>query len=327
MGERVMDLSVLIAARNEAFLKNTIEDVLAHAHAKTEIICVLDGSWPLESIPDHPRVTLIHHAQSIGQRAAVNEAARVSQARYVLKLDAHCSVEDGFDVKLIQADEEIGRPDLTQIPAQKNLHVYNQKCRACGVETYQCPPLDVCAKCGGAIEQVLVWKPRGGTTTTAWRFTPEPKFAYWNEFRKRPEAQADIHDVMTSLGACFFMRRERFWQIGGLEESIGSWGSFGIEIALKSWLSGGRHVVNRRTWFAHWFRVGGLHFPYPMSGDAQELARERSRSLWFENAWSGQVLPLSWVLEKFWPILDWTDADLETHRAAGEAFARRRQAA
>ncbi len=122
------------------------------------------------------------------------------------------------------------------------------------------------------------------------------------------------------------MRRDRFWELGGLEESIGSWGSFGIEVALKSMLSGGRHVVNKRTWFSHYFRVGGQSFPYPMSGDAQELARERSRELWFSNAWSGQVLPLSWVLEKFWPIPQWTDADLARHQAAGAVFYQQRAA-
>ena len=321
------DLDVLIAARNEQFLGQTIGDVLAHAHSKTRVIAILDGNWPVVPIPDDPRVILVHHSESIGQRAAVNEAARISRARYLMKLDAHCSVEDGFDAKLIAADAELDRPDVTQIPGQRNLHVYNQRCVACGTETYQCPPLTACGKCGGAIEQVMVWQPKRGSMTTAWRFTPEPKFAYWNSFRRRPDAQPDIHDVMTSLGACFFMRRARFEEIGGLDESIGSWGSFGIEIALKSMLSGGRHVVNRRTWFAHFFRVGGLHFPYPITGAAQEAARERSRTLWFTNSWPGQTLPLSAVLEKFWPIDGWTEADLAAHRAAGEAFYRRRQTA
>lgn len=320
----MIDLSVLIAARQEQFLLNTIRDVLDHAKAETECIVVCDGNWPLVPIPDHPRVTLIHHAVSIGQRAAINEAARVSRARYIMKLDAHCALDDGFDVKLMQADQEIGRPDLTQIPAQRNLHVFNQRCRSCGVTTYQCPPLTRCT-CGAEIEQVMVWEPKRGSTTTAWCFTPEPKFKYWKAWSRRQ--QAEIFDVMTSLGACFFMRRDRFWQMNGLEEQIGSWGSFGIEVALKSWLSGGRHVVNTRTWFAHFFRVGGIGFPYAISGAAQEQARERSRQLWFENAWSGQVLPLSWLLEKFWPIEGWTEADLRQHQAAGEAFYRRTKAA
>ena len=65
------DLSVLIAARNEKFLLRTIQDVLSHAEADTEIIAVLDGAWADPPIPDDPRVTLIHHQTSLGQRAAV----------------------------------------------------------------------------------------------------------------------------------------------------------------------------------------------------------------------------------------------------------------
>ena len=48
------DLSVLIPARNEMFLKNTIEDILTHAEGDTEIIAVLDGAWADPPLHDHP---------------------------------------------------------------------------------------------------------------------------------------------------------------------------------------------------------------------------------------------------------------------------------
>ena len=112
---------------------------------------------------------------------------------------------------------------------------------------------------------------------------------------------------MTSLGACFFMTRERFWQIGGLDEAHGGWGQLGVEVACKSWLSGGRQVVNKRTWFAHMFRTQGGDFshPYPLSGSEVEGARTYSRQLWKENRWPGQVRPLAWLLEKFQPVPGW----------------------
>lgn len=77
-------LSVLIAARNEMFLQRTIEDVLENSGDGTEVIAVLDGYWPDPGMPTHPRVTLIHHEESRGQRGAVNEAARVSRAPYIM---------------------------------------------------------------------------------------------------------------------------------------------------------------------------------------------------------------------------------------------------
>jgi len=299
-----MDLSVLIPSRNEEWLNRTVADVLEHAKADTEVIVVLDGAWPIEPLPQHPRVKVVFVPEPIGQRAATNLAARLSSATYVMKLDAHCSLADGFDRALIYAAKELG-PDVTQIPAQRNLHIFNWVCD-CGFKKYQCG-LDKCPDCGGPLTKDVIWNEKPSPLSTNWVFDSEPKFKY----ASNKHQTGDICDVMTSLGACFFMARERFWQLGGLDEAHGIWGSFGIEIACKSALSGGRHVVNRRTWFAHFFRVGGQKFPYPLSGSQQDAARKYAKHLWFRNAWPGQVKPLRWLVEQFWPVAGWTQADLD----------------
>lgn len=324
-----MDLSVLIPARNEEWLAKTITDVLAHARAETEVIAVMDGDWIAPPVEDHPRVHIVKTGTPIGQRAATNLAARMSTAAYLLKLDAHCSVDEGFDAKLIQADKELGRPDVTQIAAMLNWHVFNWRCQACGHETYQGPKPATCESCKKAdgFERVVVWQPRtrkfawstkpgegGQVRTEFWRFDSDLHFQYDNQRRKRPESQGEIVDVMSSVGCTFFMRRERFFEIGGLDEGHGSWGQYGTEIACKSWLSGGRHVVNKRTWIGHLFRTQGaaFGFPYPMRSADQEHARQYSKRMWLENRWPGQVYPLSWLIEKFAPIEGWhTPADAE----------------
>jgi hypothetical protein len=300
----VRDLSILVPSRNEEWLARTIADVLEHATADTEVIAVLDGAWPNPAITQDPRVTLLYHPNSIGQRAATNQAAMVSTARYVMKLDGHCAVAPGFDTELIRAAEELG-PLVTQIPTQFNLHVYDQVCNACGNRTDQAPHLATC-KCGAtSFRKEVVWKTR--TRTTAWRFDSEMHFQYHPEGSKRPELiHGDFIETMSCLGACWFLARDRYWQIGGLDEGHGSWGGMGTELGCKSWLSGGRMVTNTRTWFAHFFRVGGIGFPYEIHGSDQEKAREYSRALWRRNRWPGQVKPLSWLVEKFWPVPGWT---------------------
>src|SRR5512137_2181980 len=96
------DLSILIPARNEMFLDRTIADILANIQGSTEVIAVLDGyKSDLPSAAD-PRVTVIYNTQSVGQRAATNQAAKISQAKYLMKCDAHCAFDQGFDVKMIQ---------------------------------------------------------------------------------------------------------------------------------------------------------------------------------------------------------------------------------
>lgn len=301
-----MDLSVLIPARNEMFLRRTVLDVLEHAQAETEVIVVLDGAWADPPLEQHPRVTVLYHPQSVGQRAATNEAARLARGRYVMKLDAHCSVADGFDVELLRAAAELDQ-DVTQIPAQKNLHAFDWVCRSCGARKYQGPTPTECSCPGAKWERELVWKPRRGVTTTAWRFDEHLHFQYWGEFSKRREAVGDFPETMSCLGACFFMARDRYWQLGGLDEAHGSWGQMGTEIGCKSWLSGGRMVTNRRTWYAHMFRTqgGDFSFPYPLSGADQERARKHSRELWLGNRWPGQVRPLSWLIDHFAPVPGW----------------------
>lgn len=297
-----MDLSVIIPARNEMFLKHTIDHVLANARANTEVIAICDGNWPLEAIPDHPQVRMVYHPTSIGQRAATNEGARISDATYIMKLDAHCAVDEGFDVKLMAHCEY----DWTVIPRMYNLHAFDRVCRACGHRAYQGPT--VCEKCESTdIEREIVWKPRLSRMTDFARFDKTLHFQYWGAYKTRDAAQGDIADTMSSVGACFFMHRQRFWDLGGLDEAHGSWGQFGVEVACKAFLSGGRHVVNKTTWFAHMFRTqgGDFGFPYPISGRQVERARQYSRDLWQNNKWPLATRKFQDLIDFYAPIPDW----------------------
>lgn len=306
-GSGYMDLSVIIPARNEEFLGLTIDNVLKNAEAETEVIAILDGYWPDPGIPQHPRVTIIHYEESIGQRAATNQGVAVSRAKYVMKLDAHCAVDKGFDVKLM-ADCE---PDWTVIPRMYNLHAFDWRCKKCGHRTYQGPYPKKCDKCDNVtdFEKVIVWEPRWSRKSDSWRFDTSMKFQYWRAYGKRPEGKGNITDTMSNIGACYFMERDRYLAMDGLDEAHGSWGQMGTEISCKSWLSGGRQVCNKKTWYAHMFRTNsnGFSFPYPLSGNQVRRAREHSKKLWLGNTWPKAVHDLDYILERFRPVPDWHD--------------------
>lgn len=300
-------LSILIPARNEMFLNQTIQNILSNVRGDTEVIAVLDGAWADPPIPDDPRVHLIYHSESIGQRAATNEAARFSSAEFIMKCDAHCAFDEGFDVKLMADCEK----DWTVIPRMYNLHAFDWQCNGCGHRTYQGPKPTVCEKCrtNPGFEMKIVWQPRWSRGTDFARFDNTLHFQYWGAFKKRPEAQGEIADVMCCVGACWFMRRKRYWEIDGMDELHGSWGQMGVELACKSWLSGGRQVVNKKTWFAHMFRTQqGFSFPYPQSGRQVENARKYSRDLWLNDKWPKQVHKFQWLIDKFSPIPDWPES-------------------
>ncbi len=312
------EMSVVIPARNEMFMANTIQNVLENIEGDTEIIGILDGLWADPPIPDDPRVKLIYHSKPIGQRAATNEGVRYSQAKFIMKLDAHCAVDKGFDVKLM-ADCE---PDWTVIPRMYNLHAFDWQCKKCGNRTYQGPYPKKCDKCDNTteFERVMVWKPRLSRKTDFARFDRDLHFQYWGDFQRRPESQGDIADVMCCVGAGWMMRRDRYWEIGGMDERHGSWGQMGVELACKSWLSGGRQVVNKKTWFSHMFRTqDGFGFPYKISGSDVSKAREHSRWLWKEDRWEKAKHPFTWLIKKFSPIPTWESSE-PTNKTKGIVY-------
>jgi hypothetical protein len=92
-----------------------------------------------------------------------------------------------------------------------------------------------------------------------------------------------------------------------MDEATGSWGQMGVEVSCKTWLSGGRQVVNKNTWFSHMFRTQGsdFGFPYPLSGRDVDYARKYSQDMWRNNKWDKQVRDLSWLIDKFAPVPDW----------------------
>lgn len=305
------DLSIVIPARNEMFLRKTVESILENIEANTEIIIILDGEWANPPIPNHERVTIVKTGESIGQRAATNMGTRLSKAKFVMKLDAHCTVAKGFDKQLI-ADCE---PDMVMIPRMYNLHAFDWVCDVCDARRYQGPTPDKCWNKGGcpskSFHRDIVWKPKPSPETDFMRFDKELKFQYWSEYKRRPENKGDIVDLMSSLGACRIMTRDLYWKLGGCDEGHGSWGQEGTEWACKAWLSGNRQVINKRTWFSHMFRTqgGDFGFPYKHENGAREKAHNYSKDLWLNNKWPGAIRPFQWILDKFYPIPDWHKQD------------------
>ena len=310
------DLSVIIPARSEMFLALTVENILKNIRGNTEIIVVLDGAWADPGIPDNDRVTLIYNHESIGQRAATNQAVRMSRAKYVMKIDAHCVVDEGFDVKLMKDMQD----DWTVVPTLYNLYGFDWVCPD-GHKRYQ-GPSGPCKDCGKPTKRDIVWKPRMSRKSTSYCFDSEPHFQYFGDYKKIQDKQGQLVDTMSLQGSCFMLTRDKYIELNICDEAFGSWGSQGIELSCKTWLSGGRVVVNKNTWYSHLFRTQGsdFGFPYPLSGRQVDHAKKYAKELFFNNKWEKQIYPLSWLLEKFWPIKGWTNEQLADAKKLGAMF-------
>ncbi len=323
-----MELSILIPSRNEVFLKNTIEDIVKNRRRDTEVIVVLDGEWSDPPIPQYDNVNIIYVNKAIGQRAATNLAAKLSTAKYVMKVDAHCSFDEGFDGKMLDGFAKFGENN-TMVPIMRNLHVFNWKCTKCGNEWYQGPTPTFCCKdnvgkvrnddCSstGFVREVK-WIGKHNPQSASFSFDSEPHFKYFEDYKHRPQYIKDkkLHqctETMSLQGSCFMCTRENYWKLRLCDEELGNWGNQGIEVAVKTWLSGNRVLCNHTTWYSHMFRTqgGDFGFPWPNSGHETQRTKANVRKVVWKSQLPHQKYKLSWLLEKFWPVPGWTDEDLK----------------
>lgn len=321
-----MELSVVIPARNEMFLSRTIKDLLDHSEAETEVIAVLDGAWANPAIPQDPRVNVIYLPESIGQRAATNIGVRLSKAKYVAKVDAHVSFDQGWDRKMIDGFKVVG-DNVTMAPVMKNLWAFDWKCFHCGWKKYQGPTPAKCEQCGKGdkIRRKMMWTRKSNPRSTSFCFDKEPHFQYFEDYKHREpyltDKKSGFTETMSLQGSFFMATREKYWELELSGEDIGSWGNQGLEVACKTWLSGGRVIINHNTDYAHMFRTqgGDFGFPYEQSGKHVSRTKKRVKDLLWEGKARGQTHRVSWLIEKFWPIPGWSQADLDALKASEKA--------
>ena len=318
----MIELSVIIPGLNEEFMQDTVTNILENSGEKTEVICVLDGYWPPKGIISHDRLRVIHNEKPLGQRQATNQGARLSEAKFIMKLDAHVAVSKGFDEELMSTCKY----DWTMIPRMYTLDAFHWLCNDCKREYQQGPVMVTCEACGSKqITRKIIWDKKDHKRTDYMWINDELRMKYFDRpslspygdtrelkrrcsHKDRDWAKGDITDVMTCIGAGFFMHRDRYWELGGMDEEHGSWGQMAVELSMKAWLSGGRMVVNKRCWFAHLARTQkGFGFPYSHKKGAIERARSRSRDLWMGNNWPQAIHTYDWLIKKFSPLPGWVE--------------------
>jgi glycosyltransferase involved in cell wall biosynthesis len=261
-------VSIVIPSRNEKFLKQTIKDLLSKATGDIEIIPVLDGYWPAsEELVNDKRVHYLHFSNSRGMRNAINSAVRISKGDYLFKIDAHCMVADGYDTAL-KADCQ---PNWVVVPRRLALDPHT------------------------------------------WTLIDNPKYPVdymylsndfhgevWTEKNQDQSLKSLlIDDLMSFQGSAWFMHKSYFDFLELMdEESYGSFPYEAQEIGLKCWLSGGRVVVNKKTWYAHWHKTKEDGRGYSLDKSQVEKGTTYMQK-WHDQGWHKQTKPLSWLFTKF----------------------------
>jgi glycosyltransferase involved in cell wall biosynthesis len=215
-------ISVLITAKNEPYLQQTIDDLFKNAETDIEVLVGLDGWKPNELHAPHlDKFMVLHEPESIGQRAMLNRLAECSTAKYILKVDAHCSFPKGFDRILLDDMEEnyIMAPYLMPLDAEK-------------------------------------WTPRMSPRHSMYYFDSNLVMQHGEN------NEEELVHTMCLQGSFFLMTRHNYFKWNVCEEALGSWGMQGTELGIKAFLNGGKCITNKKTYYAHLFREKAEDFPY-----------------------------------------------------------------
>jgi hypothetical protein len=308
------DLSIVIPASNKngLFINETIKDILKNSEANTEVIVVYNGEWPDPPVPQYERVNFVHYSDRIGQRAATNRGVCLSRAKYIMKLDSHCAFDKGFDRIMLDAFKETG-DNVVMVPTMRNLWAFDWKCYHCGWKKYQGPTPEKCGNCGEThhLRRKVMWIGKERPQSNSYCFDSGPHFQYFNDYTRREPYLTDVKtgltESMSIQGSCFMCTREKYTELNLCDEEAGSWGNQGIEVACKIWLSGGRVIINHRTWYAHMFRTQGGDFSFSHQMHEKEVHATKEK-IWafFQGGWEQQIHPVSWLVQKFWPVTGWT---------------------
>lgn len=201
-----------------------------------------------------------------GMRARINEGVAKSKGDYILKCDSHCVFDEGFDVKLLANIQD----NWVVIPRRYKLDTDKW-------EVMSDPPIDY--------ERLAI----------------VPDRICGVEWKSRRTERADkmIDETMVFQGSCWIMSRKHWDWLGGLSEvGYGTFAQEPIEIALKTWLGGGKVMVNKNTWYAHKHRKFGRTVA-PCSSKEIREANAYSRDFWLNNRWDKRVHNLNWLFRRF----------------------------
>lgn len=278
-------LSVIIPCRQERWLQQTINDLLAKAEGEIEVIVVMDGIW--QAVEPDDRVKIIHQGTTHnhkGMREAINAGMNLAEGEYVMKCDGHTMWDQGFDLKLIADCED----NWVVVPRRHRLDVEKWE----NIDDGR-PPVDYMFV---AYPYERPYDKTCGLHGDIWK----------QAYHMRSDILID--DLMTFQGSAYFMTKNHWKRLGGLSTALyGPFTHESQEISNKTWLGGGRVVVNKKTWYSHLHKGKRYGTGYGFStqqwkewGQLHEKGRLFCIEHWIYDQWDERLHDWKWLIDKFW---------------------------
>jgi hypothetical protein len=218
-------------------------------------------------------------------RWGINSCVALARGKYIMKTDDHCMFAGGFDQQLIK-DHVYN--NWVQIPRRYALDAENWK-----IEENKKYPIDY---------MYIDFPLKGKEHDDGMHGVP------WKKVR-----DINIDETPSMQGSCYFMQKDYFDNFlhGLSEEGYGQFAQESQEIGFKTWLSGGKLVVNKNTWYAHLHKGKRYGRMYNFPGGTIE-ASSWSAEHWLNDREPKMIHKFEWFIdEKFpdmptWPK-DWKE--------------------
>lgn len=288
-------VSVLIPARKELYIRETVRDLFDNRSGAIEVIVILDGDTPEYKLPRKKGLKVLRNKTVKGMRPSINDAAAIATGDYLMKLDAHCTVGEGWDeiLKADCADNWIVVPRRYWLDAPK----------------WEVIPF-----------KLIHGKPMEYVDAMAYlypfyrpycpRLTARP----WREYANKHKDEMVVED-MSFQGSCWFMTKKHFNRLGGMDaKGYGTFGEEAQDIGLRTQLGPWQGAImrNKKTWYAHWSKPSSHWKADPeVAGRVTNEERENGYKFcfdfWWYDRWDEQVRDFKWLVDKFWPLPGWPE--------------------
>lgn len=277
-------VSIIIPSRDERWLKNTVDDLLNKASGDIEIIAVVDGPTTHKLPEERNNVKLIRLSEPMGMRHGINLASSVATGKYLMKLDSHCTMTEGFD-ELLQKDCE---DNWVVISRRGELNPdWTVTDHTIADYFYMSSP----------------W------TSSKGYF----RMCRWIT-RDKQRSEYMLDETLTFSGSHWFMPKKHFENIGTMDEDrFGQWSGEPEEIACKTWLSGGKVMLNKNVTHNH-LRKEKIGRPYDVGWDLALKGLQEGTKYWSNDEWPNRIHNFEWLIDRFWPL------PTKEHHCNGERY-------
>lgn len=203
-----------------------------------------------------------------------------------MKIDDHCAVGDNYGRILIDNHKE---DNWIQIPRRYALNAEEWKIEEQDNDKYP-------------IDYMYIDFPRKGKS--------HDDGMHGVPWRERREERKDImiDETPSMQGSCYFMTKNHYQnRLGGMKmEGYGQFAQESQELGFKTWLGGGKLMVNKLTWYAHLHKGSKYGRFYKFPGGTVE-ASNWSAEHWLNDREPGMIHDFAWFIEHFWPMPSWPE--------------------